>query len=198
MDDIPKEARAVLDRLAQWTRDGLQYEGERIEFWSIDEPTGRFLNLLIRLGGFRRILEIGASGGYSGIWLALAARVTGGEVLTLEQDPRKVRLATENYREAGVDAHITVIAGDARRTVYDIDGPLDVVFIDAWKSDYVHYFEAVWPKVRAGGLVIADNVISHAAELGRYRDVAFHASGGRTLLVPIGSGLEVTEKPEGY
>jgi caffeoyl-CoA O-methyltransferase len=81
--------------------------------------------------------------------------VTGAQVITLEQDPLKARLAQEPYREAGVDAHITLMAGDAGTTLQDIPGPFNCVFIDAWKPDYVLYFDAVWSKVRPGGLVAA-------------------------------------------
>jgi predicted O-methyltransferase YrrM len=105
----------------------------------------------------KHALEIGTSNGYSSIWIAMGVRQTGGHLTTLEIDPVKVKLATENFRAAGVDSLITLLPGDARQTIPTLKGPYEFVFIDAWKQDYIKYLEMVLPMVPPGGVIMAHN-----------------------------------------
>ncbi len=161
---------------------------------AVRPEVGRFLNLLIRAAKYRRILEIGTSRGYSGLWLALAAQATGGHVDTLEVRADRAAEAAANFQRAGLSSFIQIHLGDAHQLIADLPGPFDFVFIDAEKTDYIAYLDNVLPKVVEGGLIVADNIISHTEELAAY---VRHAQAHPSLVgvsVPIGRGEEVSLK----
>lgn len=172
-------------------------QGEGVALWSVPRNEGQWLSLLVHATGARSILEVGASAGYSGLWLAEAARDTGGKVVTLERDPVKVDMARDSYRRAGLEPWITLLPGDARMTLASLEGPWDLVFLDAWKDDYILYLAEVWPKLRPGGLLLADNAQSHAADLAEYLQAVRTRPDGESLLLPVGNGLEITFKRAG-
>lgn len=128
---------------------------------NIEPAEGRYLRDLVLRVRARRALEIGTSTGYSGIWIALGLKRTGGRLITLEIDERRHRTARENFRAAGVADLVEARLGDARVEISRVDGPLDLVFIDAHKPDYLHYYEGVIGKTRQGGVIVAHNVLSH-------------------------------------
>lgn len=126
--------------------------------WNVAPEEGAYLrDLAVRVNA-KRALEIGTSNGYSGIWIALGLRHTGGQLLTLEIDQERANLAQENFRAGGVDSLVTLKLGDALQELPKLQGPFDFVFIDAWKNDYVRYLEMVVPLVRPGGVIVAHNV----------------------------------------
>jgi len=118
---------------------------------------GEFLREQVIKVNAQRALEIGTSNGYSSMWIALGCRQTGGRLTTVEIDDAKVKLATENFRAAGVDSLVTLVHGDALREVPRLQGPFEFVFIDAWKQDYVKYLALVLPMVPPGGVIMAHN-----------------------------------------
>jgi predicted O-methyltransferase YrrM len=159
---------------------------------NVDRETGRWLALLVRATNARELLEIGSSNGVSTIWLAAAARQNGGRVTGTEILAERAAEANRNLADAGLDAVARVVAGDARSTVANLPGPFDLVFIDAEKDDYVDHLEAVVDRVLIGGLVLADNVISH--DLSAYQAVLRERSDVETVTIPIGRGVEFTLK----
>ncbi|QGZ65884.1 O-methyltransferase [Paraburkholderia acidisoli] len=125
---------------------------------------GKFLHLLARMSGARRILEIGTLGGYSAIWLARALPADG-RMISLEYAPENASTARANLARAGLDAQVEVITGAA---IDSLDAmiaqgvaPFDFVFIDADKNNYPHYLERVLKLSRAGTVIVADNVVRH-------------------------------------
>ena len=124
---------------------------------NINAHEAAFLRDQVLKANAKHALEIGTSNGYSSIWIATGLRKTGGHLTTLEIDPVKVKLATENFRAAGVDSLITLMPGDARQTIPTLKGPYEFVFIDAWKQDYLKYLEMVLPMVPPGGVIMAHN-----------------------------------------
>ena len=140
-----------------------------------------------------RILEVGTSNAYSTIWLADAARATGGRVVTLERDPNKARLARENLARAGVAAWVEVREGAAAETLAALPGPFDLVFLDADRASYRTYLELAVPRLAPGGLLVADNVVSHQAELETSARVKGHPE-LLSVTVPVGKGEEVALK----
>jgi predicted O-methyltransferase YrrM len=163
---------------------------------NITRDTGRLLWILVRATGARRILEVGTSNAFSTIWLADAARATGGRVTTLEFNPDKIALARTNLARAGLDGVVEILAGRAADTLQGLSGPFDLVFLDADRPSYLDYLELVVPKLRPGGLLIADNVTSHAHEL---QDFLGHVKSHPRLFavtVPIGNGEEIALKLE--
>lgn len=126
---------------------------------NVPKEDGRLLRVVTEVVGAKRVVEIGTSNGYSGLWFCLALRATGGKLTTFEIDPEKVRLATANFKRAGVDDIATIVQGDAHQTVTRIKEPIDVLFLDADKSGYIDYLQKLLPLVRPGGLVIAHNMV---------------------------------------
>jgi len=145
--DEEKRILAVLDRMSKgrW-------------YLNVTAREGRVLRQLTEAVGAKRVVEIGTSSGYSTIWLALALRSSGGRVFTHEIDPEKVKMARENFKNAGVDDLITVIEGDAHETVKQHKEPIDVVFLDAEKKGYLDYLNKLLPLVRRGGLILAHDM----------------------------------------
>lgn len=159
---------------------------------NVDRETGHWLNLLLRTMGARSVLEIGSSNAVSTIWLGDAARANGGTVIGTELIPERAADANRNLAHAGLAEVARVIPGDARATIATLDGPFDVVFIDAEKDDYVAHFEAAIDLVRPGGLILADNVTSH--DISAYQDLVRSRTDMETVTVPIGRGIEFTVK----
>ena len=134
------------------------------------------------------------SNAYSTIWLADAARETKGRVVTLEADPGKVALARDNLARAGLLDHVDIREGRAADTLARLPGPFDLVFLDADRGSYATYLELVLPKLLPGGLLVADNVVSHAAELEDYvRRVKSHPE-LLSVTIPVGNGEEISYK----
>jgi caffeoyl-CoA O-methyltransferase len=190
---IDERIDAVLERL--YSQDGAQRaaglpSSQRTR--NVERQTGRWLALLVRATNARELLEIGSSNGVSTIWLAAAARQNGGQVIGTEILPERVAEANRNLAEAGLDGVARVVAGEARATVASLPGPFDLVFIDAEKDDYVDHFAAVVDRVEIGGLILADNVISH--DLSAYQAMLRSRSDVETVTVPIDRGVEFTVK----
>jgi caffeoyl-CoA O-methyltransferase len=161
---------------------------------AVTPEVGRFLNILARATGARRILEIGTSGGYSTLWLADAARESGGAVTTLELDPVKIERARRNFAEAGADGLVTIVPGDARETVAALEPGFDFVFLDAEKELYLELLEPLVRLLRPGGVLVADNLLSHAEELAPFREAAERHPALECVLVPIPRGELVCRK----
>ena len=187
---------ALLDELARFGDDNDARETERPKrMLNITPDTGRLLWILIRTSRATRILEVGTSNAYSTIWLADAARATGGRVVTLEADPGKIALARENLRRAGCADRVDLIAGRAAETLATLTGPFDFVFLDADRASYLTYLELVLPKVVPGGLIVADNVTSHREELAAYLARVKSHPELVSVTVPVGKGEEISYKP---
>jgi caffeoyl-CoA O-methyltransferase len=127
-------------------------------YLSVPEQDGKALRLLTEAAGARRVLEIGTSTGYSGLWFCLALRSTGGHLTTLELDHGRATQARQHFEQAGVASLVTVVEGDAHEQVTKVTGPFDIAFIDAEKPGYIDYLNKVLPLVRPGGLILAHNV----------------------------------------
>ena len=119
---------------------------------------GRFLKMLVRLTGARRILEIGMFTGYSALMMA-EGLPEDGKIITCDVDPKAEAIARRYFSESPYGHKIEIRMGPALETVKTISGPLELVFIDADKGNYSNYYEAVLPRVRPGGLIVADNVL---------------------------------------
>ena len=107
----------------------------------------------------RRILELGTSYGYSTVWLAAAARATGGKVLSLELRDFKIEHARQALTRAGLSTRVEFHDGDCLETLKTLPGPFDFVLLDVWKDLYLPCFELVHPKLAPGGIIAADNML---------------------------------------
>jgi len=157
--------------------------------------TAGFLNLLIRTMGAKRVVEVGTSIGYTAVWLGEAVRATGGQVIGMEAVETKYRQAVDNLARAGLAEVVEVRYGDAKVIVQELTGPIDLAFVDAWKDDYIAYFDALLPKLRIGGCIIADNITSPPTFLEtmqRYQTYVRSHPNVRSYLLPIGNGAEMS------
>jgi predicted O-methyltransferase YrrM len=154
--------------------------------------TGRFLFALAASQAGIEVLEIGASRGYSSIWLAAGARLLGGRLLSLEHDPVKCAAWRENVTAAGLEEWAELIEGDAFATLGATPDTFDLVFLDAEKDDYEKLFALARPLLEPGGLVVADNVLSHAETLAAYSATRRADATLSSVTVPLDRGLEVS------
>ena len=158
---------------------------------AVGPDSGRLLFALVAPNAGCEVLEIGGSHGYSTIWLAAAARILGGRVVTLEADPGKVAVWRRNIADAGLVEWVELVEGDAKETLPELEDGFDVVFLDAWKDDYEGLFELARTKLDPGGVVVADNVTTsstvEAYATARQADPTLVS-----VTVAIGHGLEVT------
>jgi caffeoyl-CoA O-methyltransferase len=190
---LDAQAKTVLDRL--YAEDAAQRaaglpSSQRTR--NVDRETGEWLNLLIRATGAKNILEIGSSNAVSTIVLADAARANGGRVTGTEIIPERAAEANQNLAEAGLADVATVLAGNAQDTAVELEGPFDLVFIDAEKDDYSAHLLAIVDHVRPGGLILADNVVSH--DVSAYQTLVRERIDLETVTIPLNRGIEFTLK----
>lgn len=156
---------------------------------NITPDTGAFLSVLVRATAARRVLEIGTSNAYSTLWLADAARATGGVVTTIELAPDKAAMARENIATAGLGDIITQVQGEAGAWLAQApDASADLVFLDSARSLYLAWWPDLRRVLRAGGLLVVDNASSHAHEMADFVAAVQDDKAFNTSLVPVGKG----------
>lgn len=173
--------------------------GSRIDEFLIyvGPDTGQLLHTLARSLKARCVVEIGASYGYSTIWLAHAAKQTGGKVHSFELSERKVEFARAKLKSVGLDGHVQFHVGDALANLPKLAEPLDLVLIDCWKNIYEPCFDLVYPKLAAQGVIVADNMLypqdtrPHAIS---YQRRVRSKPDLDSVLLPVGSGIELTRR----
>jgi len=162
---------------------------------AVSEEDGRFLRVLVAARGARSVLEIGAASGYSGIWLGLGTRESGGRGVAIEYDPQRAKEAADNVRKAGLEDVVRVVHGDAFAEIPRLQGPFDLVFLDAWKPDYKRFFDMVFPRLNPGGVLVAHNVVNKKSEMEPFlRTILGHPSLFTTIVSPSGEGMSVSYK----
>jgi predicted O-methyltransferase YrrM len=190
---LDERVRSVLARLEDEDRrereEGLPVERRAR---SITPTTGRFLFALVAPQAAASVLEIGGSRGYSTVWLASAARILGGQVVSLEHDPVKCVAWRHNIAEAGLEEWAELLEGNAFEALAELDDVFDVVFLDAEKEDYESLFALAREKLEPGGLVVADNVLSHPDPLAEYSRLRQADPALVSVTVPLDRGLELT------
>jgi predicted O-methyltransferase YrrM len=160
--------------------------------WNVGREGGALLAWFIKILDAERVLEIGTSNGVSTIWMARALQETGGQLVTLEVEPRKVALATENLKRAGLFEIVTIIEGPAIQSLEALGGEFDLVFIDADKPQYPDYLSGVRDKVRPGSIIVADNVSKSNETSQPYRDAVAADDGLDSVGLSIAGGFWVS------
>jgi predicted O-methyltransferase YrrM len=163
-------------------------------FMPVDRPSGRFLYNLVRTQGSRTVVEFGMSFGISTIHLAAAVRDSGsGRLITTELDAGKVQRATSHLSEAGLLDCVDIRHGDALETLRDLEGPVDLVFLDGWKLLYLPVLQLLEPKLRPGAAIVADDLVLFPEQLKTYLEyVRDPAHGYTSVEVPIGDHFELS------
>jgi len=156
----------------------------------IEPAMGTFLNLCARSLGAKTIVEFGTSFGVSTIYLAAAAKDTGGRVIGTELEASKAEKAIANLEEAGLSQYVDIRIGDAMETLSDIEGPIDLLFLDGWKDIYLPLARMMQPRLARGAVVLADNIYTFPVEMKAYVDFMGDANGQfRSVTLPFDSGL---------
>jgi predicted O-methyltransferase YrrM len=190
---LDERVRAVLARLEEEdTRERADGVASERRSRAVAPTTGRFLFALVAPNAACEVLEIGASRGYSTVWLAASARILGGSVTSLEHDLAKCEAWRANVAAAGLEEWAELLEGDAFATLERIEEPFDVVFLDAEKDDYERLFALVRPKLELGAMVVADNVLSHPDPLATYSATRQADPTLSSVTVPLDRGLELT------
>ena len=158
---------------------------------NLEPETAQFLSILIRSSRRTRLLEIGTSNGYSTIWLAWAASVAGGRVISIDRSAQKQALADANLRHVGLREVVDLKCGDATEIVAGLTGPFDCIFFDADRYSAPAQLALLIPKLTPDVLLLADNVLSHPSEIAAYLRALEALPQFDRVIVPIGKGLSV-------
>lgn len=190
------EARAARDEQL-WNSLSEQELRQRLDEFllPVGRATATLMNLLIKEGAARRILELGSSYGYSTVWLAEAARAVNGKVISLELRATKTEYARDQLARAQLEGLVEFRIGDALASLTQLPGPFDFVLLDLWKDKYVPVFELLYPKLAPGAIIVADNMLqpqSARAHAEAYRERVRAAAEMSSVLLAVGNGLEVS------
>jgi predicted O-methyltransferase YrrM len=186
------KVRALLAELEAWGREHDASEPDHSrKMLNLEPDTARLISILVRSGRRTRLLEVGTSNGYSTVWLAWAARETGGRVVSIERSAGKLALAEANLLRAGLREGVELIQGDAAEVASGLSGPFDLVFLDADRRAYPALFELLLPKLDPSALVLADNALSHPGEIAGYLQLVGGHPGFEHMVIPVGKGLSL-------
>src|SRR5436305_12737489 len=186
------DIRAFLTELyaAGQHNDSQQQERDK-KMLNLETETAQFLNILVRSSQRTRLLEIGTSNGYSTIWLAWAASLTGGHITSIDRDAQKQLQADANLRHVGLRELVDLRCGDATEIVASLPGPFDCVFFDADRYSAPAQLSLLIPRLTPDVLLLADNVLSHPTEIAAYLRALEALPQFDRVVVPIGKGLSV-------
>ena len=205
---INEKIQCVLSRLEK----DIDYETKHLDeipsekrLNCISKNIGMFYNILLKSINAKKILEIGMSVGYSGLWFAdavMSSTQSGGQIITIDREKFKIDQATQNFDEAGVSSLIKIKEGEARKILHEIkeefgENYFDFIFIDADKESYIEYFDLCLPLVRKGGIIGADNILFPERFNEMMADYLSHVRSNpsvQSVTVPIDNGEEVTFK----
>jgi len=170
---------------------------------AITKETGELLNMILRLKNAKNMLEVGMSTGYSTIWCAEVIAEQSGKIITIEENPSKIKRAKENFQKAGLTDTITIKKGLAMQILTELNLQqryrdfFDFVLIDADKENVKEYFDLIFPMVSVGGVIITDNMLypeKFRKDMKKFSDYLRENSKLRTITLPIGNGEEITIK----
>jgi len=196
LEERSKSERARLEELRK--QGGTALREVAADFMlDIGPVSGVLLNSLVRSSAAKRIVEVGGSVGYSTVWLAEAARATGGKILTFELEASKREQMEQNLKDAGLLSYVEIRGDDIQKYAANIPAPIDILFLDHWKELYIREFKLLWPKIRSGGMIISDNIIrpeKNKAVIAEYLNYIKSVKDARSATVDVGDGLEITCK----
>ncbi len=174
---------------------GLQNDARATErprmMLNLEPASAQLISILVRASGVMRAVEIGTSNAYSTIWLAWSLAPAGGNIVSIDRNPDKHVLARENLRRANFLDRVELRTGDAAEIVRQLEGPFDLVFLDADRRNFPEQIQILLPKLSRKALVIADNVLSHPEEIAEYLKLISSLPDFQHTIVPVGKGLSI-------
>ena len=176
----------------------------------IRKESRNLLKVLLKIKKPGRVLEVGTAIGFSAILMG-ECLPDDSHITTIEKYEKRIPVARENFKRAGMEEKITLIEGDASEVLKELSGPCDFIFMDAAKGQYIHFFPEVMRLLRSGGVLVSDNVLqdgdvveSRYAVVRRNRTIHSrmreylwtlkHMDGLETIVLPIGDGMTVSVK----
>lgn len=194
--DIPKP---ILDRMAYLEERDVHDRADGTpnlkRLRQIPPETGMLLALLAAAAPRGAVLEVGTSGGYSALWLSLACKQRGDKLITYELLPEKAELARDTFAKAKVEDYVEFVHGDARSHLKDHE-TIAFCFLDCEKEMYPEVYAEAIPRLVPGGMLVADNLISHKTDLAAFLQHARQDDRVDAGLLPVGKGLLVCTKRE--
>ncbi len=172
----------------------VELEKTQHDFWNVSRSTGNFLNMLVKMAKCKRGLEIGTSNGYSGLWLGTAFKENGGKMTTIEFWEKRQVIAREHFKNCGLSDVITPVIGPATDILEQWNEPLDFVFIDANKGQYIEFFNLVDKHLQKGGIIAADNITSHAEKVKPFVDAIMGDERYQVEILDLPAGLLLAYK----
>ena len=170
---------------------------------SITKETGELINLILHMKKAKNMLEIGMSVGYSTIWCAEAIQQQSGKIITIEQNPKKIKKAQKNFQNAQVIDTVLIREGSAMQILTELKSDekyrdfFDFVLIDADKENIIEYFNMILPMVSIGGVIFTDNMLYPEKYIQEMKKLSEHIKKNpklKTITSPIGNGEEITLK----
>lgn len=182
---------ARLDALFRHGREHDAGQADRLDrLRNLEPDSAALLAVLVRATRARRVLELGTSNGYSTLWLADAARATGGRVVSVELDADRSAEAARHLADAGLAGFVELRLDDAGATLAaSPDAYWDLIFLDAERPEYPGYWPDVVRALRPGGLLVVDNVLSHADQVAEFRALVTADPRVTDAVSPTGAGV---------
>jgi predicted O-methyltransferase YrrM len=190
------DRQSFLDELYASSRAHDEALSDRLQrFRNVEPETAELLGVLVRAMQATRVLEIGTSNGYSTIWLADAAEVVRGSVISLEVEAERTALARGNLDKAGVGGFADLRVEDAGAALAAFgDDAFDLVFLDAERPAYVSYWPDLVRILRPAGLLVVDNTLSHANQLVDFSELVHGDQRVTSTLLTVGAGVLLVVK----
>jgi predicted O-methyltransferase YrrM len=187
---VDATVQKAIDELGEAAEQHDATKADRLDRWRVLEPdAGRFLWFLTQSVGARSIVEVGTSRGVSTLWLADAARGTGGRVLSLDTNGAAQDAARRTVAAAGLADHVTFRVQDGGAALADLsDRSVDLLFLDAERPEYPKWWPHPLRVLRNGGVLVADNALSHPQEIAPLRDLLERDPRLVTTTISVGKG----------
>ncbi len=170
---------------------------------AITKETGELINMMLHMKKAKNMLEVGMSVGYSTIWCAEAIQQQSGKIITIEQNPKKIKRAQKNFQNAQITDTVFIKEGNAIQILTELKldkkyrNFFDFVLIDADKENIIEYFNLILPMVSIGGIIITDNMLYPEKYTQEMKKLSKHIKKNpklKTITLPIGNGEEITLK----
>ena len=171
-----------------------ELEKTQHDFWNVSRATGNFLNMLVKIAKCKNGVEVGTSNGYSGLWLGWAFKENGGKLTTIEFWEKRQCIARENFQKCGVADCIIPIIGSGTDILAQWKEPIDFVFLDANKGQYIEFFEHADKHLVKGGVLTADNITSHPEKVKPFVDAIMADARYQVEILDLPAGLLVAYK----
>lgn len=190
MQRVPDFESYVADLYQEFTGHDAGQTDRLKRFRNIEPESAQFLSMLIHAQQSKRVLEIGTSTGYSTLWLAQALSKTQGRMITVEIDAERSVQAQQHARQLQLDHWVEYRVGDALQFLQQSQGVFDLILLDAERDAYIDYWAHLARLLKPqGGLLLVDNVISHAAEVQEFIQLIQQDSRFIMSTLPLGAGL---------